>query len=204
MFQLPHDSFSLRNSFLLATAGTVAVGRSASYYTKLQSLRTLARPATSTGDGRTSHLPILLFLDLRCFSRLSFDVVLACLVCRVPLVLLLVLRQWPRVAFWMRRAGPFALPCARTRGNQKSPPTSPLLRLTRSVGTLAHKDTVCHAANTIAHVGFARSVSLPPNCIAVPVDFPIVIPQGCFVRGMTARLPAISILLPPPKGSSSY
>ena len=159
MFQLPHDSFSSRNSFLLATAGTVAVGRSASYYTKLQSLRTLARPATSTGDGRTSHLPILLFLDLRCFSRLSFDVVLVCLVCRVPLVLLLVLRQWPRVAFWMRRAGPFALPCARTRGNQKSPPTSPLLRLTRSVGTLAHKDTVCHAANTIAHVGFARSVS---------------------------------------------
>ena len=134
MFQLPHDSFSLRNSFLLTTAGTVAVGRSASYYTKLQSLRTLARPATSTGDGRTSHLPILLFLDLRCFSRLSFDVVLVCLVCRVPLVLLLVLRQWPRVAFWMRRAGPFALPCARTRGNQKSPPTSPLLRLTRSVG----------------------------------------------------------------------
>lgn len=54
MFQLPHDSFSLRNSVL---------------YNAALSLRTLARPATSTGN-----LPILLFQDLRKSSRVSgFD-----------------------------------------------------------------------------------------------------------------------------------
>ena len=37
---------------------------------------------------------------------------------------------------------------------------------------------------TLASRGPSR---FPPSCVAVSVAFPIVIPQGCFVRGMTAR-----------------
>ena len=122
MFQLPHDSFSLRNSVL---------------YNAALSLRTLARPATSTGN-----LPILLFQDLRKFSRVYLTLGYPFSLVRhgfswfsyyVPLVLLLVRFQWLSIAPWRLRAGPSVQPCAWTRGSRRSMPTSSLLQLTGSV-----------------------------------------------------------------------